>query len=664
MHRFTARNLTFPALIAPSTEAPVGSNQPNFVPAMPTAVASLIRSSSPPRSFGNFALGRLLAKSELTMLWLATDVRTGTETLLSMPRLPPTGASSIGNWLITARRAARLDHPNIAKVAECGVHEHWPFVAVDRRVGVTLDEWLAQHPAPSVDDAGSWVAGVLRGLAFGHDAGIAHLDLQLHNILINERGQASVMALAVAVPEPPEKVAAAPRGRNGAAALEPPALRAQRAAAERDVLACGIVLHRLLAGVAALESSDVGAVIDRMAPRGREFVRLPWTTPHPIAEALRAIANRSTSAQVRLRYRNARTFLGALAGWLEASADDEGGPLALLLDRLRTVGHLPALPGLATRVQRITSIESKRTDEIARHLLPDMALSFELLRTYSSARVQGTQIAGNGPVLTLRRVVALIGVDGVREAANSLRVWPGPLDDEQARALRETIDRVRLAGHVAQSLRPAGYDSEAVYLVAVLQSLGRLLLRYHFADEADQIRQLTLPFMAPRAEGEPPAEQPGLDESAAAYAVLGVDIEAFGHAATRQWGLGDEVVHMIRRLPVDVPVRKPDSDDELLRIVASAANEAVDALALPPTKVSAALNEVVVRYARTLRLTTRILHDALRDARTALRSDGAETSASRADEQPGDAGGEEMSANSSIPAVAPTEMPSDREQHG
>ena len=98
-----------------------------------------------------------------------------------------------------------------------------------------------------------------------------------------------------------------------------------------------------------------------------------------------------------------------------------------------------------------------------------MALSFELLRTYNSARVQGTQIAGNGPVLTLRRVVALIGVDGVREAANSLRVWPGPLDDDGARALRETIDRVRLAGHVAQSLRPAGYDGEAVYLVAVLQ---------------------------------------------------------------------------------------------------------------------------------------------------------------------------------------------------
>ena len=142
--------------------------------------------------------------------------------------------------------------------------------------------------------------------------------------------------------------------------------------------------------------------------------------------------------------------------------------------------------------------------------------------------------------------------------------------------------------------------------------------------------------------------------------MLGVDIEAFGNAATRHWGLGDDVLHMIRRLPADVPVRKPDTDDELLRIVASAANEAVDALVLPPAKVSAALNDVVARYARTLRLTTRILHDALRDAQTALRSDGAETSASRTDEGHDEADdGDQMAGSTATPA----ESPLDGEQH-
>ena len=97
------------------------------------------------------------------MTWLAIDTRSATEAMLSMPRVPPTGASGIGNWLLMARRAARLDHPDLAKVVECGVNDHWPFVAVDRRAGVTLDEWLAQHPAAGVEDAAFWIASVLRG---------------------------------------------------------------------------------------------------------------------------------------------------------------------------------------------------------------------------------------------------------------------------------------------------------------------------------------------------------------------------------------------------------------------------------------------------------------------------------------------------------------------
>ena len=599
---------------------------------MPPASASAILSSSPARSFGRYTLQRLLGKSEASMVWLALDTRTSTEAMLSMPRVPAADAGAVGAWLLAARRGARLDHPNIAPVAECGVHDHWPFVAVERRSSVTLDEWLAQHPYPNGEEAALWIGSVLRGLAFGHDAGVAHHDVQFHTILINERGQASVMALAVAPgADVGGAVAASRTAVARAAPTEPSALRAQRAAAERDVLACGIVLHRLLTGVPVHDIADVGQVIDRMAMRGRPPVRLPWTTPLPVPEPLRAIVNRSTSAQVRLRYRSARTFLGALSGWREDAAEDDGGPIALLLDRLRTVGHLPALPGLAIRVQRITAIESQRTDEIASHLLPDLALSFELLKTLSSARVQGTQIPGNGPVLTLRRVVALIGVDGVRAAANSLRTWPGPLDEDGARGLRQTIEHVRLAGHVAQALRPAGYDGEAIYLIAVLQSLGRLLLRYHFADEAEQIHQLAQPLPANRGDGDAAStEEPGMAEEAAAFAVLGVDIEAFASAAARQWGLGDDILHMIRRLPADAPVRKPDSDDELLRIVASAANEAVDALELPPRKVAAALANVVSRYARTLHLTTRVLHDALQDGKEAFHGNGAAAQSRRA----------------------------------
>jgi len=84
-------------------------------------------------------------------------------------------------------------------------------------------------------------------------------------------------------------------------------------------------------------------------------------------------------------------------------------------------------------------------------------------------------------------------------------------------------------------------------------------------------------------------------------------------------------------IPGEMPQRpafKPEpragcpDDNELLRIVASAANEIVDALGQPAAKVPVALNQTISRYARTLRVTTRIVHDAIEDAKEALHSDG------------------------------------------
>jgi HD-like signal output (HDOD) protein len=598
---------------------PVGFQSGNFIPLTMVANALSTAHAYPTRAFGRFELRRLLGKSAGTMVWLALDPRSGVEVMLSLPRVQPVNAAALEHWQREVRLAARLDHPNLARVAEVGVQDHWPFVVVERTQGITLLEWLAAHPNPKPIEVVGWVSDLLHGLAFAHDAGVAHLDPQLHSLLIDERGNVRLMALGSAGDAVrAAQDAARAKSHERTMAMDPSELRARRSAAARDLLACGLLLQHLLTGQPALDQPDTALVIDRIAPLGRELVRLPWSTPLPIPEALRAIANRCTSGQERLRYQNTRTLLGALTGWLDAQSEDGGGPVGLLLDRLRTVGHLPALPGLAARVARVTSLESQRTDEIADQVLDDMALSFELLRTLNSAQVQGTQVQGNGPVLTLRRIISLIGVNGVRLAANTLRAWPGPLSAPQAAALQLTLDRVRLAGHTAQALRPKGYDAQVVYLIAVLQNLGRLMLRYHFADEAEQIDQLMKPAAANRELGTP--EQPGLSEEAAAFAVIGVDIESLGAAVARHWGLGDDVMHMTRRLPADAPVRKPDTDAEVLRLTASAANEAVDAIGpLAGTRVVTAIGQVAQRYARALAISTRDLGDALQAAREALR---------------------------------------------
>ena len=602
---------------------------PMVTPAPPTTpTPTLAQAQSVPqvRPFGRFALSKLLGKSAGTTVWLAFDPRLGRDVMISVPRVQPFDAVALELWAREARKAARLVHPHLAPVLEIGMQDKWPFVVVERHLGITLDEWLVLNPPPAPIESVGWMCQALEGLAFAHEAGCSHNDLQLHNLIVNEQGKVRLMALATAgdMSGIEESRLGGPFGeRADPTPADPGGAMALRLATERDVLASGLLLHRLLASQAPLDQPDLARVIARMAPLGRDIVHLPWTTPHTVAPALRAIANRSTASNERQRYLNTRTLLRALTGWQQTQSEDNGGPLALLLDRLRTVGHLPALPGTRARVERMIAMEGQHTDAMVTELLQDMALSLELLRQVNSALVRNTQTAGNGAVLTIRRSVALLGVKGVRQAANSLRKWPGPLSEPAAAGLKRLMEKVRLAGYVAQALRPAGYDPEVVYLITLLQNLGRLIVQYHFPEEAEQILQLISRPDAPAAAPAEATDAPGMSEAAASFAVLGVDLEEVGAAVARHWGLGAELQQMIRRVPRDERVRSVQSDLDALCKTASAANEVVDAMSLkPPARALRELDGVAQRYARALKINLRNVKEAVQSARELVKNGG------------------------------------------
>lgn len=559
--------------------------------------------AQPVRHFGRYQLRGLLGKSDRTMAWRVLDPRTEQELVLVLPRHQPAGADPLEQWTHAVRRAGRLKHPSLAAMVEHGVQEGWPFVAYDPGDTPTLAERLSTKGMPAVE-AATWAVQALEGLAFAHDAGVVHRDLQNYLVLLGDQGHVHLLGLEVAVhADETEGV----HGRSSAV-LEPSSLRVQREVARRDVLAFGLLLHHAVGGQAPLGEADTSQVIARLPPEGREFVRLPFTSAQPIPDALRAIVNRATDRQERQRYLNARTFSRALQGWLKSESESISGPLALLHDRLASVGLLPASPGAADRAARMAMMSGQRTNELAEVVLLDMALAFELLRAVNTASVRGGQVAGAGPVLTVRRAIAMLGLDGVRRAALALRAWPGPLNETNARALEKLIDRVKRAGRVAQTLRPAGYDLEVVYLVTLLQNMGRLVVQYHFPEEAQQMDRLMQPAQ-PTRPGD--SSEPGMSEEVASYAVLGIDAEALGAAVARHWGMDAAVQNMIRRMPADAQIRAPDSDDDLLRLVGSCANEAVDALALAPALLVPALQKIVGRYGRILNLQLRDLQDAL-----------------------------------------------------
>lgn len=543
------------------------------------------------RCLGKFQLLKLLCKTSATMQWLVADRLSGRELVLVVPRAQPRDADQMATWLNTARLAAQLDHPGLLQPAEWGEQEGWPFLAYDRGAGSLLLECLDSHGMT----VGQLLPGVLRlveGLAAAHDAGLPHGDLHLGMVVVPEAGAPFRLIGLGAVLTPAE------RSLTGAG---------RQQACERDVLCAGLLLHHALVGRPALDEPDLMLAAQRMAPHGQEVVRLPFADVQALAEPLRAIVNRATERQERQRYRSARTLLKALLGWLQA-AEDKGGPLALLKDRLPVAGMLPAMPGGAQRMRRIQALEKQRLDQIANVVLEDLGLSLELLRAVNAANRRVGAAADNGPILTVRRAIEMLGMDGLRRAGRVLKAWPGALNEARAADLDQQMALARRAGQIAQLVRPPGYDGELVFLLAVLQRLGRLLVQYHFPDEATQVRRLMLPVPSGRS-GQ--ADEAGMGERCAAYAVLGVDLEDLGLAAARQWGLDEPAVAMMRRISVDAPVHPANTDAERLRQAASCGNEVVDAQQLPAAKRAQAMQQVSHRYGRALGLS---LDDLLRYA--------------------------------------------------
>jgi hypothetical protein len=551
--------------------------------------------AAPPlRSFGRFELRALLSKSARSLIWRVFDPRHGQELMLCMPRDKPNSAAALEHWLRMAQGAERVQHPNLATPFEIGQVENWPYVAYDRALGETLDERLARQNAPLPIDAAGWVAQLLEGLAFAHEAGHAHRDIQTASLVIDANDKVRLVGLEVA-----QEVFPATVDFNAVTR------RAVRESAEEDVLCVGLLLNRILSGKPVLEENDLQHVVQQMQPIGREVVRLGWETPHPIPDPLRAICNRATDRQLRQRYHLARSFWRALDGWRQAAAYDDGGPVVLLLDKLQRIGHLPTT---TTGIHRFTAgsgLEAKHASALSELALKDMALSLELVRRVNNALKQNGHQGET--VLNMQRAIQMLGLDGLQRAANALKPWPGPLAPVAAEMLRQVMARVGKAAQVAQALRPAGYDGEVVHLITVMQNLGRLLLQYHFPDDAQQIRQLMVP---PEPTDELP-NPPAMSEQAAAYAVLGCDLDALGVAVARHWGLGDELLQMIRRQPLDAPVHPPRSDADTLRLTCSFANELVDALGLPEPKRRPGVEAATRRYAKPLGLGLREVMEAL-----------------------------------------------------
>lgn len=552
------------------------------------------------RRLGRFELRELVGRSQRTMAWRVHDPRSDRELLLVMPRAAMAGDEAVRVWESNARRASRLGHAGLAYAVEVGSHDRFPYVAYEVDGHTLLNRLTTGALSPR--EGAAAVAQVARVLAAAHEAGIVHGDIQPYLVFVSSSGQVKLAGLEVAsVP---------PLALTSPAEVEAWRNALCRAGSRSDAVALGVLLYWMVTGRAPMDEQDTEVVAGRILGASAEPLRLPTSFPQPVAEPLRAIVQRAVDRHEAFRYRSMRGLLMALDGWLKAESNSGDSTFKMMVDKVRSDGLLPASEHTRERLANLRLLEGESTREMSELMLGDLAVALELLRVVNTAQQRDARRAGYAGVLTLHRAVAMLGLEGVRRSALSLKPWPGALRGQAVDDLAALLVRCRNAARVARLLRPQGYDPEAAYMVAVLQNVGRIVMQYHFAEQAQQVQILMFPPGS--SDGDNAEARSALSEDLASFSVLGVDLASVGVAVGRHLGLDAATLSALRRLPAKGGIfPAPRTDEEALCQTGSCANDAIDALLLPPDRAAAELNAVVGRYSRGLRLTAKVLRDAL-----------------------------------------------------
>jgi formylglycine-generating enzyme required for sulfatase activity len=251
---------------------------------------------TPPREFDEYLLVEPLGHGSMGQVWLARDKLLERRVAIKFIALIDDSPELRARFLVEARAAARVQHPNVVAVYRVGDAFGHPYTVTELLEGSSLDRIERPLPGKRVLELGLHLA---RGLAAAHRRGVLHRDLKPANAFLTRTGEVKILDFGLAklgAAEGPVERASAPVGVSST--VDPDATVRRAAPAQApvspvDVSAGGPVMgtpHYLAPecwrGQAATASSDVyslGALLYELAAGRPPAVYLP---AGPISEVV------------------------------------------------------------------------------------------------------------------------------------------------------------------------------------------------------------------------------------------------------------------------------------------------------------------------------------------------------------------------------------------
>jgi serine/threonine-protein kinase len=213
-----------------------------------------------------YLIERELGRGGMAVVFLAHDEKLGRDVALKVLR--PELAASLGadRFLREIEIAAKLTHPNILPLHDCGEADGQLYYSMPFVEGESLRDRLNREKQLSIDDAVQVTREVADALGHAHALGIVHRDIKPENILF-QGGHALVADFGIA--RAVSAAGAETLTETGLAVGTPAYMSPEQAAGEQDVdgrsdiYSLGCVLYEMLGGDPPYTGSTPRAILAR-----------------------------------------------------------------------------------------------------------------------------------------------------------------------------------------------------------------------------------------------------------------------------------------------------------------------------------------------------------------------------------------------------------------
>jgi serine/threonine protein kinase len=150
------------------------------------------------RQLDHFAVEQMIGGGGMGAVFRGRDLRLDRVVAIKVIPAAKRDPETLRRFRLEAQAAAKLDHPNIARVYYVGESQQWNYIVFEFIDGVNIRDLVDMEGPLSVDDAVYYTRQVAEALQHAFEREVVHRDIKPSNVLVTATGAAKVVDMGLA----------------------------------------------------------------------------------------------------------------------------------------------------------------------------------------------------------------------------------------------------------------------------------------------------------------------------------------------------------------------------------------------------------------------------------------------------------------------------------